>query len=510
VSDADGKTAAPDRLNEALRTVLEVAAIASPHPDAPALDAHPTDVAVIEAAEHAGLSAPRETPREDEEPFEPSRGFHATASRERGYIKGAAEVLASRCTSVRRDGHDERLSARGREALLDAARRLSERGLRVLMVAEGPAGSSIEDPRGLTALGFIGISDPLRPGVKAAVERCETAGVRVVMLTGDHPATAAAIAREAGLVRNGAELLTGDELGSLADEELDRRLERARVIARISPLDKLRIVEALQRRGHVVAMTGDGVNDAPALRLADVGVAMGRSGTDVAREAADLVLADDDFSTLVETFVEGRGFWHNIRRALALLLGGNAGELGLMIAASVSGLAAPLTTRQVLAVNLVTDVLPALSVAVQEPEHRDLGGLSREGTAALDAPLRRGVLTRGLATAIPSFAAYALSSGTVDPARRRAVAFTSVVGGQLAQTLDLGRSEGRLSPEVVGAVAGSAAFVAAIQTFPPFQRFFGLALPTPFGVLLCAGAILGSLVISRGLSASDRLDPTPT
>jgi magnesium-transporting ATPase (P-type) len=237
---------------------------------------------------------------------------------------------------------------------------------------------------------------------------------------------------------------------------------------------------------------------------------MGRTGTDVAREAADLVLADDDFSTLVETFVEGRGFWHNIRRALALLLGGNAGELGLMIGAGVSGLAAPLTTRQVLAVNLVTDVLPALSVAVQQPEHRDLAGLAREGTAALDAPLRRGILNRGVATSVPSFAAYALTAGTANPARRRAVAFTSVVGCQLAQTLELGRAEGRLSPEVVVAVTGSAAFVAAVQMLPPFQGFFNLALPTTLGVVLCTAAIVGSLAISRVLSASDTLNSSST
>ena len=181
-----------------------------------------------------------------------------------------------------------------------------------------------------------------------------------------------------------------------------------------------------------------------------------------------------------------------------------------MVASGVSGLPAPLTTRQVLAVNLVTDVLPALSVAVQQPEHHDLAELSREGTAALDAPLRRGILNRGLATTIPSFVAYALGSRTADPARRRAVAFTTIVGGQLAQTLDLGRAEGRLSPEVMGAVAASAAFVAAVQALPPFQQFFGLALPTPFGLTLCAGAILGSLGISRALSASDHLNPTPS
>jgi calcium-translocating P-type ATPase len=510
VSDVDGNHSPPEQLDDALRPILDVAALASPHPDAAALHAHPTDVAVVEAAERAGLTTLREASRDDEEPFEPSRGFHATRSNDRLFIKGAAEVLAPRCASVRRAGRTERLTAREREALLQTAERLSGRGLRVLMVAEGSGRSSLEDPQELTALGFIGISDPLRPGVKAAVERCETAGVRVVMLTGDHPATAQAIASQAGLASDGGELLTGEELGSLADEELDRRLEGARVIARISPLDKLRIVEALQRRGHVVAMTGDGVNDAPALRLADVGVAMGRTGTDVAREAADLVLADDDFSTLVETFVEGRGFWHNIRRALALLLGGNAGELGLMIGAGVSGLAAPLTTRQVLAVNLVTDVLPALSVAVQQPEHRDLAGLAREGTAALDAPLRRGILNRGVATSVPSFAAYALTAGTANPARRRAVAFTSVVGCQLAQTLELGRAEGRLSPEVVVAVTGSAAFVAAVQMLPPFQGFFNLALPTTLGVVLCTAAIVGSLAISRVLSASDTLNSSST
>jgi magnesium-transporting ATPase (P-type) len=360
------------------------------------------------------------------------------------------------------------------------------------MIAVGTDEHPTDDPQGLTAIGYIGISDPLREGVPAAVRRCEAAGVRVVMLTGDHPATAGAIAREAGLDRNGPEVMTGDEVAGLDDDELDRRLEQARVIARINPLDKLRIVEALQRRGHVVAMTGDGVNDAPALRLADVGVAMGASGTDVAREAADVVLADDDFSTLVETFVEGRGFWHNIRRALGLLLGGNAGELGLMIAAALAGLEPPLTTRQVLAVNLVTDVLPALSVAVQEPEHRNLGSLSREGTAALDAPLRRAILHRGIATTLPSIGAYVLTSRTADPARRRAVAFTSVVTGQLAQTLDLGRAEGRLSSDALA--------------FPPFQRFLGLALPTPFGLALCAGATLSSLVVSRALAAGNELN----
>jgi magnesium-transporting ATPase (P-type) len=491
-----------------MRAVVEAGALASPSPDGDSAAAHPTDVAVVEGAEQAGLNAMRLLERTAEEPFEPARGFHATQARGCLYVKGAVEVLAARCRFVRRGGRDLELSEAGREELLRRADELSGEGLRVLMVAEGPGEVSPEDPQGLVALGFLGISDPLRPGVSDAVARCEAAGVRVIMLTGDHPATATAVAREAGLSLNGSAVLTGPELSALDDNELDRRLERAHVVARVTPLDKLRIVEALQRRGHVVAMTGDGVNDAPALRLADVGVAMGRRGTDVAREAADVVIADDDFSTIVETFVEGRTFWHNIRRALGLLLGGNGGEMGLMVLAGVAGLAPPLTTRQVLAVNLVTDILPAVAVAVQEPQHRDLAALAREGTTALGGPLRRDVVRRALATAIPSFLAYALARlRGGEPARAGAVAFTTIVGGQLAQTLELGSAGDGRSRAVDGAVAASAAFVAAAVAFPPLQRFLGLAVPTPFGLLLCGLATLASVALSRALAGGGLVPP---
>jgi calcium-translocating P-type ATPase len=506
IAGIGGEPESVDGLSTPGRMILDAAALASPHPDAPESTSHPTDMAIIEAAEREGSEVMRDAVREDEHPFEPSRGFHATRTSERLFVKGAAEVIAPRCQRARRDGGEEPLPEGGAEQLLRRADSLSAQGLRVLMVAEGSPDTPIEDPDQLVALGFVGISDPLRPDVPAAVQRCNAAGVRVVMLTGDHPATAAAVAREAGLATDDEALLTGSELGDLDDAQLDQALEKVGVIARITPLDKLRIVEALQRRGHVVAMTGDGVNDAPALRLADVGVAMGRSGTDVAREAADVVLADDDFSTLVETLVEGRGFWHNIRRALGLLLGGNLGELGMMVAASAVGVAAPLTTRQVLAVNLVTDVLPALAVAVQEPEHRNLSALSREGAASLDAPLRHNIMRRAIATGMPSFAAYLLATRITDQARARAIAFASVVAGQLAQTLDLGRLEGHLSREVRAAVAGSAVFVGAAVAFPPFQRFLGLALPTPAGLILCGVAALASLLISRALAAGNGLD----
>jgi magnesium-transporting ATPase (P-type) len=296
-------------------------------------------------------------------------------------------------------------------------------------------------------------------------------------------------------------VLTGDEIAALENGDLDRRLEQAVVIARVTPLDKLRIVESLQRHGHTVAMTGDGVNDAPALRLADVGVAMGKGGTEVARQAADVVLADDDFATLVEALVEGRSFWRNIRRALGLLLGGNLGELGLVVGASVMGFPAPLITRQILAVNLITDALPALSVALQPPETRNLAGLAREGTAALDAPLRRDVIRRGAATMIPALAAYLIAQGLGGLPQARSVAFASIVATQLAQTLDAGRAEGTLTRPVLAAVTASAGLLAAALTAAPLRNILGLAVLTPAGWALVAGGSAAAVFLSRVLTS---------
>ena len=407
------------------------------------------------------------------------------------------EALLPRCRSVRVDGQDQPLTAARRRALTGRADQLAARGLRLLMVARGPSDTDPADPQNLEALGFVGIADPLRSGVPTAIQRCREAGVRVIMLTGDHPITARAIAREAGLLDGGGEVITGSDIAELQNGELDQRLEHAAVIARVTPLDKLRIVESLQRHGHTVAMTGDGVNDAPALRLADVGVAMGRGGTEVARQAADVVLADDEFTTLVEALVEGRSFWRNIRRALGLLLGGNLGELGLMVSASAVGLMAPLITRQILAVNLITDALPALAVALQPPESRRLAGLAREGTAALDRPLRNDMLRRGIATAAPSLAAFALTLRASALPQARSVAFASIVSTQLAQTLDVGRAEGTLTRSVFGAVLTSAGVLGASLTVPPLRSFLGVVTPSPFGWLLIGGASLAAVIISR-------------
>jgi cation-transporting P-type ATPase I len=491
----DDEASVPGDLPEHLSDVLLVAGLASPRGEE--AQAHPTDAAVVEAARDAGVGELDEE-RAHEAPFEPARAFHAAEAAGRLCVKGAAEALVSRCTSVRRGDEPAQLDEAGRRRLLTAAEDLAARGLRVLLVCEGSTGGDIEDPVELTALGFLGIADPLRTGVADAVKRCRDAGVRLIMLTGDHAATARAIAAEAGLPAADDDVLTGAELADLDDRELDDRLERASIVARITPLDKVRILESLKRRGHTVAMTGDGVNDAPALRLADVGVAMGRDGTEVARQAGDLVLADDDFATLAEALVEGRGFWQNMRRALALLLGGNLGEIGLMVGASALGLASPLTPRQILAVNLVSDLLPAVSVAVQPPEHRKLSSLAREGATALDRPLQVEILRRGAATAVPALGAYVLADRS--GAQPQTVAFASIVSTQLSQTLDVGRLDGRISGSVAGAVAGTAALVALAVMLPSLQRFFGLAAPSPPAVALIGGAAAAAVLLASTLS----------
>ncbi len=499
VVGTSGPARALEELPDKLRHVLLTAALAGPPPTSSSADAHPTDVAVLKAAESAGLLDGFERERRAEAPFDPARQFHAVALSDRLCVKGSLEAVISRCDRLRRTDGPEALSRSRREALAARAEQLSAEGYRVLMVAEGAADEPSDDPDRLVALGFLCLRDSVRPGAVAAVERCRAAGVRMIMLTGDHPATARAVARELGIARDEDDVLTGDQIADLEEEKLDRQVEQASVIARISPLEKLRIVESLRRCGHTVAMTGDGVNDAPALRLADVGVAMGRSGTDVARQAAQVVLADDDVATLVEALVEGRTFWRNTRRSLGMLLGGNLGEVAFIASSSVLGLPASLTTRQILAVNLGSDVVPALSLAVEEPRGRELSSLAREGAAGLGAPLRRDILRRAASTALPTLATHLAALRLRGQAEAQSVAFAGVVGTQLVQTLEASLAEGHLSRPVLAGVAGSAALLAATLTLPPTRAFLGLARPAPLGWALIGLGNLGAVALARTL-----------
>jgi Ca2+-transporting ATPase len=337
----------------------------------------PTEGALVVAAAKAGLrraDLEARFPRVDEIPFtsESKRmtTLHSVDGRVVAYAKGAPEVILGACTRRLGESGEEALDAEARDALLATARDMAGDALRVLAVARRSDATPENAERDLTLLGLIGMIDPPRPEAKDAVETCRRAGIKPVMITGDHPLTAQAIARELGILTDGR-AVTGAELEAMDDEALERDVETIQVYARVSPEHKLRIVTALQSNGHAVAMTGDGVNDAPALKKADIGVAMGITGTDVANEAAAMTLTDDNFASIVSAVEEGRGVFANIKKYLMYLLAANVGEIGLLVGASLLGKPLPLSAVQILYVNLATDGLPALALSVDPPE-RDL------------------------------------------------------------------------------------------------------------------------------------------
>ena len=339
-----------------------------------AIKGDPTEAALVVAAAKAGLhkSELESTwPRVHEIPFTSETKRMTTLHRADdgfvAYAKGAPEVIVEACCATSTVDGDTPCDEAARHTILEAAQQMAGDALRVLAIA-GKNQASVDDVEtGMTFLGLVGLSDPPRPEAKAAIRTCEAAGIRVVMVTGDHPITALSVARELGLPETNR-VVSGAELESMSDAEFGLEVERIGVYARVSPAHKLRVVEELQRKGHVVAMTGDGVNDAPALKKADIGVAMGIAGTDVAREAAAMTLTDDNFASIVAAVEEGRGIFGNIKKYLMFLLSSNIGEIGLMVGAALAGLPLPLTAVQVLYVNLATDGLPALALSVDPPE----------------------------------------------------------------------------------------------------------------------------------------------
>ncbi|HXG75426.1 MAG TPA: HAD-IC family P-type ATPase [Gaiellaceae bacterium] len=337
----------------------------------------PTEGALVVAAGKVGLdrgALEERFPRVDEVPFtsESKRmtTLHDSPDGRVAFVKGAPEVVLASCTHVLTSDGEEPLGEQGRASVAETARDFASDALRVLAVARRRASSLADAEDGLTLLGLVGLIDPPRPEAKEAVATCVRAGIVPVMITGDHPLTAEAIARELGILTSGR-VVTGAELDRLDDEELEEAVESIQVYARVSPEHKLRVVTALQRLGHTVAMTGDGVNDAPALKKADIGVAMGITGTDVAKEAASMTLTDDNFASIVAAVEAGRGVFANVRKYLMYLLAANLGEIGLLLGASLLGRPLPLSAVQILYVNLATDGLPALALSV-DPQERDL------------------------------------------------------------------------------------------------------------------------------------------
>lgn len=339
------------------------------------IDGDPTEGALVVAAAKAGfdkLDLDKQFPRRDEIPFtSESKRMTTVNETPQGLVafsKGAPEVIINACSAVlSEDNTQESLNDQGRQHFCAVAEEMAQQALRVLAVASRPVANREEADHDMILLGLVGMIDPPRTEAMAAVDACRQAGIRPVMITGDHPTTAQAIAQELGILRNGR-VVTGIELEKLSDEEYRKQAPTIDVYARVSPKHKLRIVTMLQTMGNVVAMTGDGVNDAPALKKADIGVAMGITGTDVSKEAADMTLTDDNFASIVAAIEEGRIVFGNIKKYLMYLLSSNIGEIGLMAGASFAGMPLPLTAVQLLYVNLATDGLPALALAVDPPE----------------------------------------------------------------------------------------------------------------------------------------------
>jgi len=338
----------------------------------------PSEGALLTVAAKAGLekrALDLEHARIDEIPFSSERKRMTTLNRSGSgvvaYSKGAPEVILASCDRQLTDnGGVVTFEPGACEILEQAASAMAGAALRVLAVACKPDAEIASAESGMIFLGFAGLIDPPRTEVAAAILTCNEAGIKPIMITGDHPETGAAIARELGLLTNGR-VVTGPELQTMSDEILGRDIDEIEVYARVSPQQKIRVVDAWQTRGAIVAMTGDGVNDAPALKKADVGIAMGLTGTDVSREAADMTLTDDNFASIVNAMTEGRRVFSNIKKYLMYLLSANIGEIGLMAAATLAGLPLPLTAVQILYVNLATDGLPALALAV-DPADADL------------------------------------------------------------------------------------------------------------------------------------------
>jgi Ca2+-transporting ATPase len=385
----------------------------------------PTEGSLLVAALKHGVRRETldvESPRIGGVPFDSDRKrmtvVRAKGDQAHAFAKGAPETILDRCSHILTEQGAKPLSERDRARMLEASAVMANDALRMLALAERPLGSladfnarQIDADQieiGMTFLGLIGLQDPPRAEAHEAVAKCRGAGIQIVMITGDHPITARAIAHEIGILDRGDEALTSSELAGLDDRELTKRLPRVAVFARVTAADKLRIVRAWKRRNAVVAMTGDGVNDAPALKEASIGIAMGITGTEVTKQTADIIITDDNFASIAAAVEEGRGIYDNIAKTLGYLLAGNAAELMVMLLAALVGWPLPLLPIQLLWINLVTDGLPALALATDPPDRDVLSPPPRRPQAQLiDGEFLRTTAMIGGLTALVTLGAFA-------------------------------------------------------------------------------------------------------
>ena len=465
---------------------------------APAASGDPTEGALVVAAAREGVNQERELerrPRVADIPFDSGRKLMSTIHTGEGggwtvFVKGAPDVLLDRCVSTPKGP----MTQADRARVLAANEEMAGRALRVIGVARRELDRlpSEPDPRtvetGLTFLGLFGLMDPPRPEVRSAVDKCHLAGVRPVMITGDHRATALAVARELDIARPGDWTVTGAELDFMPQELLEEDIEKFAVFARVSPEHKMRIVRAWQKKGQVVAMTGDGVNDAPALKAADIGCAMGRTGTDVAKGAADMILTDDNFSTIVSAIEEGRGIYSNIRKAIHYLLSCNIGEIFTIFAATLLGFGQmPLVPVQLLWLNLVTDSLPALALGVEPLEEGVMEEQPRNtSTGFFDKKFSLRLAWQGLMVGGLTLGAYFLGLALpAAPGAREAaantMAFATLTLCQLFHAFNVRSEDSSLfaqgvfsNPAMNRAFLAGLAMQLSVLLIPPLQGVFSV------------------------------------
>jgi calcium-translocating P-type ATPase len=428
-------------------------------------------------------------------PYEPERRFAASFRAEDGRVtatvKGAVETVAAMCATV--DG-----------AALAAAEEMARAGFRVLALAAGTVDrAEAAALGGLALLGFVGLIDPLRAEAAGAVSRCRAAGVGVVMITGDHPLTALAIARELGLAERSEEVVTGAELAAIEeDEAFDLAVARGRVFARIDPMQKLAIVRALQRLGHFVAVTGDGVNDAPALRAANIGVAMGMGGTDVARQAADLIVTDDNFASIVAGIAQGRMAYANLRKVIYLVISTGAAEIILFTLTTIAGLPLPLTAVQLIWLNLVTNGIQDVALAFEKGEADVLERPPRSPREPIfDRRMVEQVLLSGAAIAGIGFAFYstALAAGWSHPAAQNALLWLIIcfenahVFNCRSERLSVLRVPLANNPLLVLGVVGAQAVHVGAMFVPGLNTVLGIG-PLPVGQWLLLAALAAGVI----------------
>lgn len=456
----------------------------------------PTEGALIQMVRCFGLDhedLEEKYPRLFEQPFDSDRKrmttVHQIGKDLKAFTKGAVEEMLPLCDRILTEQGERAMTEEDREKIAGICLEMSERALRVLGFAEKIIENVPEDDEenlefGMTFIGVAGMIDPPRKEVAEAVRTCRGAGIRTVMITGDHKATAIAIAKELGIYTEGNRVISGEDLNCMSDEDLDSVVKEVTVFSRVSPADKLRIIQSLRRTGEVAAMTGDGVNDSPALKAADIGVAMGVTGTDVAKEAADMILLDDSFNTIAYAIKEGRRVYRNIQKVIQFLLVGNIAEILTLFVATVFNWDAPLLAVHILWVNLATATLPALALGV-DPASRNIMKHPPVKTGTLfEKNLVKNVITQGIFVAAMTILAYWIGVGSGGHSAGMTMAFCVLAFSQMLRAFNQRsntepiwvRAEG-INPWLIVTFCVSAVLMAGILLIPAFRGMFSLTLP---------------------------------